>query len=108
MYCINNDITIILLSLLELSLRCCQLTDELLDPVGVALKVDPPLQQLDLSNNKLGDVGAKELANALRSNRNLLSLSFAGNCITDIGAVYLSEVMLTCSYVPHYLIHFRF
>lgn len=108
MYCINNDITIILLSLLELSLRCCQLTDELLDPVGVALKGDPPLQQLDLSNNKLGDVGAKELANALRSNRNLLSLSFAGNCITDIGAVYLSEVMLTCSYVPHYLIHFRF
>lgn len=106
MYCIINDI-IILLSLLELSLRCCHLTDELLDPVGMALKGESTLQQLDLSNNKIGDLGAKMLAIALRSNRNLLSLSFAGNCITDIGAVYLSEVMVTCSYVCHYLIRFQ-
>ena len=79
---------------MNLNLRCSELTDDLIVPLGQALKENPPLRELDLSNNKIGDKGMEQLADSLRMNRNLISLSLLGNCITDSGAISISLVYL--------------
>lgn len=43
--------------------------------------------------NRIGDLGARALATALRTNRSLMSLSLAGNNISDVGVSYLAEVL---------------
>ena len=81
-----------ILSLLELRLRCCGLTDGSILSLCLALKKNPPLRQLDLSCNRIGDEGAKALSKALRVNNNLMVLSLANNIIGDIGAAFLVQV----------------
>lgn len=48
---------------------------------------------LNLNMNCFGDEGVVALAQALRSNRTLISLSLCGNRITDEGARCLAEVI---------------
>lgn len=86
-------------SLVSLSLRCCELTDQQLIPINEALKENVPLQQLDIGQNCISDTGIQLMADSLRMNRNLLSLVLSRNNITDIGVMYLAQVQYCkCTY----------
>ena len=89
----------------HLSLRFCDLDDgdarrvgrALCRPVGRDVLVNTTLLTLDLSNNRVGDVGAAHLADALKVNRTLLVLSLASNAVGDEGARRVAEA---CSWFP--------
>lgn len=72
-----------------------------------ALKENPPLRELDLSNNKISDKGVEHLVDSLRMNRNIFSLSLLGNRITDSGAVSISLVNLVLCDLSKYKINCR-
>jgi hypothetical protein len=80
-------------NLMTLNLRSCCLTDDVIIPLASSIKDDPPLRELDLSNNRLTSEGTRILMDSLRLNRNLMSLSLVGNHITDSGAVYISNIL---------------
>ncbi|KAJ8707377.1 hypothetical protein PYW08_010629 [Mythimna loreyi] len=65
------------------------ITDHLIDPFPAA-KI---LSALNLSNNKITDIGAKYIADMLRRNRQLCYLSLAGNMITDEGGVSILNIL---------------
>lgn len=48
---------------------------------------------LNLWNNRIGNVGAKALAECLKVNRTLLGVSLGRNCISDAGAIEISKAM---------------
>lgn len=48
---------------------------------------------MNLSGNKISDIGAVYLARALRTNRTLLSINLSQNNIGDIGAKALADVI---------------
>ncbi|XP_064596070.1 leucine-rich repeat-containing protein 71-like isoform X2 [Liolophura sinensis] len=85
-------------SLLQnLSLRHCGLTDVGAERLGKSLgtpqKYNLKLLSLNLTGNRITDVGVEHLAKGLRMNRALLSLSLANNQIGDKGACMLAEVL---------------
>jgi len=51
------------------------------------------LQQLDLANNKIGDIGCQYLAEALKVNTVLQQLELGENQIGDIGCQYLIDAL---------------
>lgn len=57
------------------------------------LKDNPPLQALRLNNNKIGDEGAKALAEALADNSTLISLELTNNWIGNDGANALTMAL---------------
>ncbi|XP_022913564.2 leucine-rich repeat-containing protein 71-like [Onthophagus taurus] len=79
----------------HLSLRFCKLTDK-----GV-FRFKRPLQSpyertiltLNLSSNLITDVGAKHLADELRTNRTLMYLNLSDNLITDVGLIHLMKTL---------------
>ena len=85
-------------SLLEdLSLRFCDLNDTTTYGIGTALgttrRWNKTLTSLNMSNNKIGDVGAIHIANGLKTNRTLLVLNLASNKIGDTGAAALATAL---------------
>ena len=85
-------------SLLEdLSLRFCELNDTTTYGIGTALgttrRWNKTLTSLNMSNNKIGDVGAIHIANGLKTNRTLLVLNLASNKIGDTGAAALATAL---------------
>lgn len=56
-------------------------------------EMEQKLLVLNLGMNKIGDLGVLHLANALRTNRTLISLSLIGNQIGDEGADHLVQVL---------------
>jgi hypothetical protein len=80
-----------------LSLRNNQLDDVAAQNLSFGLgdirRQNTKILTLNLSCNKISDVGASCLAKALRTNRTLLSLNLAQNFITDAGAKAFSDVI---------------
>ncbi|XP_043505708.1 leucine-rich repeat-containing protein 71-like [Polistes fuscatus] len=79
-----------------LSLQLCKITDEGMKKIADELQyADPPnepkLLALNLSNNRIGDRGAEEIARMLRTNRSLRSLILTGNRICDDGAILIIQ-----------------
>ncbi|XP_077861587.1 leucine-rich repeat-containing protein 71-like [Saccoglossus kowalevskii] len=81
----------------NICLRNNKITDKGAELIGKALSTprtcNKNLVSLNLSYNKITDVGAVAIANGLRMNRVLLSLSLASNLIGDVGAKTLSETL---------------
>lgn len=48
-------------------------------PIHLALHINTTLTKLDISNNGMGDAGARILGTSLRQNRTLTSLRMDGN-----------------------------
>jgi hypothetical protein len=73
----------------HLSLSRCSITDVVVESIAAALSYPLPgsiaLSVLNLSSNRITDVGAKYLAEALRSNRHLSYLNLSDNNLTDCG-----------------------
>ena len=59
--------------------------------IADALKDIHSLEKLDLSRNKIGDDGAKAIADALKDNHTLKSLFLFSNVISSSGKEYLSK-----------------
>ncbi|KAM9514773.1 leucine-rich repeat-containing protein 71 [Guaruba guarouba] len=80
----------------HLSLRSCSIGDAAAQRIGRSLSTptssNPRLESLVLSFNHLSDRGALHIAEGLRLNRSLLSLSLASNDIGDAGASGLAQV----------------
>ncbi|XP_053619204.1 uncharacterized protein LOC128680228 [Plodia interpunctella] len=90
-------------SIRRISLSRCTINDNIAEAIAVRLVYPLPasktLSILDLSSNKITDLGAKYIAHALRSNRFLSYLNLSGNLLTDTGAIailnHLVEFQLT-------------
>ncbi|XP_028158546.1 uncharacterized protein LOC114351500 [Ostrinia furnacalis] len=82
----------------HLSLARCSVNDEVLEQIASCLSYPLPasrtLSILNLSSNKITDLGAKHLSEALRSNRQMSYLNLSGNMLTDSGAGYLFNTLL--------------
>lgn len=64
---------------------------------GAALVANSSLLMLDMSRNKLKDVGAKEIAKGMNANKGLLTLNLSGNKISDVGGKALAQFLLVNS-----------
>ncbi|PZC79224.1 hypothetical protein B5X24_HaOG216712 [Helicoverpa armigera] len=82
----------------HLSLAKCNLNDEVIRLIAERIVYPCPasksLTVLNLSTNEITDVGAKYLAEALRSNRRLAYLNLSDNQITDLGAGYIFDILI--------------
>ncbi|MBS0359701.1 MAG: NACHT domain-containing protein [Proteobacteria bacterium] len=61
--------------------------------IARALEKNTTLTSLDLGNNQIGAAGAKEIAKALEKNKTLTTLSFGINEISDAGATEIARVL---------------
>ncbi|KAJ8707373.1 hypothetical protein PYW08_010625 [Mythimna loreyi] len=81
----------------HLSLARCTINDRVVKTITDQLKEPSPaakvLSALNLSSNKITDIGAKHLAEVLRTNRQLCYLNLAGNMITDKGGVSILDTL---------------
>lgn len=67
------------------------LTNQDANDIGHWLANDPPLTDLNLSWNRIADVGGRELGAGLESNDTLVKLNLYDNCMTDLGAKHLGD-----------------
>ena len=82
----------------KLGLASNRITSSTIALLADILATNPPLKELDLSNNGLsGDDYVDSLANALRSNTSLRSLQLDGNNISDAGKESLRLVLFNDS-----------
>lgn len=79
----------------HLSLAKCTINDDVVKTITDKLKKPWPaskvLSALNLSSNRITDVGAKYLADMLRTNRQLSYLNLADNMITDEGGLRIMD-----------------
>lgn len=59
------------------------------------------IPEVDLSDNRLGDDGAKVIAGMLKENSTLISLSLSGNHFTDQAAEHLGPALITNTKLQH-------
>ncbi|CAH1645901.1 unnamed protein product [Spodoptera littoralis] len=82
----------------NLSLCRCNISDPECKEIAAMLRytelAENHLVTLNLTSNKIGDEGAKYLANALRTNRHLRYLNLADNVIGDEGAICIFRHLL--------------
>lgn len=86
--------------LVNLSLSRCQMGDVVVEMIASRLVHPLPgskLLALNLSTNRITDVGAKSIGKALRGNIKLVYLNLADNMITDEGA---DAILNTCLEYP--------
>lgn len=76
-----------------LSLARCMLTDKVVETLTKRLETSS-LSILNLSSNRITDVGAILLGNVLRANRKLTYLNLAGNMISDKGAASILDCLI--------------
>ncbi|CAF4146709.1 unnamed protein product [Rotaria socialis] len=95
----------------QLSLRYCNITDKGVERIARALgnisRQNWKLLTLNLSGNRIGDIGAQSLAAALRYNRTLISLNLSSNFINDKGALPLALVLRRIVLTPEEIIQRR-
>lgn len=77
----------------ELDLEANQLGDICAKDLANALMVNNTLLQLDLHETQIGEVGAKHFANTLKVNNTLKELSLDNNQIGCIGAQHLLDAL---------------
>ncbi|PZC79226.1 hypothetical protein B5X24_HaOG216714 [Helicoverpa armigera] len=89
---LNNEV------LKHLSVAKCKINDDIVKYIAEKLTTPCPasksLSALNLSTNKITDIGVKYLAEMLRSNRRLCYLNLADNMITDDGANSIFDTLL--------------
>ncbi|KAJ8725854.1 hypothetical protein PYW08_004037 [Mythimna loreyi] len=82
----------------NLSLCRCNINDEVCERMAASLhyleSAENSLVTLNLSSNRIGDEGAKNFAEALRSNRHLRYLNLANNHISDEGASHIFNILV--------------
>lgn len=85
-------------TLKQLSLSKCTIDDNVVKTIAAKLIYPLPASQtlsiLNLSCNKITNVGVKYLAQALRSNRQLSYLNLASNIIDDLGAEEIFSTLI--------------
>ncbi|XP_032524921.2 uncharacterized protein LOC116775960 [Danaus plexippus] len=85
-------------SIRSLSLSRCKIGDDVIKKISAKLTFPSPasltLNILNISTNRLTDVGAKYIAEALRTNRRLCYLNVSGNRITDDGLGYILDSLV--------------
>lgn len=59
------------------------------------------ISEVDLSDNRLGDYGAKAIAGMLKENGTLVSLNLSGNHFTDQTAEHLKLALITNTKLQH-------
>lgn len=59
------------------------------------------IPEVDLSDNNLGDYGAKAIAGMLKENSTLVNLNLSGNHFTDKSAEYLGPALMTNTKLQH-------
>ncbi|XP_055334435.1 uncharacterized protein LOC129585680 isoform X1 [Paramacrobiotus metropolitanus] len=90
-------------SIRHLSVRYANLTDAALKFLAASWLLParewssdrPGLEFLDLSQNRISDLGLQYLVQALRFNRSLVTLVLTGNLITDLGISIFCKDLLT-------------
>lgn len=82
----------------HLSLARCSINDDVIETIVANLTYPMPssrtLSVLNLATNKITDVGAKILAEMLRSNRQLSYLNLSDNMLTDVGVEQLLHTLV--------------
>ncbi|XP_022836749.1 leucine-rich repeat-containing protein 71-like [Spodoptera litura] len=82
----------------HLSLARCRINDVIVKNIASKLcyqqKAAKTLIALNLASNRITDVGAQYLADALRSNRQLGYLNLSDNMINDVGALSIFNVLM--------------
>ncbi|CAH0604895.1 unnamed protein product [Chrysodeixis includens] len=82
----------------NLSLCRCRINDDVCERLSSRLVytelAEESLVALNLTSNHITDVGAKYLADALRSNKHLRYLNLADNLLGDVGARHIFDVMV--------------
>jgi hypothetical protein len=76
-----------------LDLEGQELGDDGAMEIAEGLKTNKTLQVLKLTDNGISDVGAVAIANALKQNSTLTHLSLQDNDVTNEGAVAISEAL---------------
>lgn len=56
---------------------------------------------MDLSDNNLGDYGARAISAMLKENSTLVSLNLSGNHLTDRSAEHLGPALITNTKLQH-------
>lgn len=59
------------------------------------------MPEVDLSDNKLGDCGARAIADMLKENSTLVKLSLSGNRFTDRSAEHLGPALIANTKLQH-------
>ncbi|MGH9344386.1 MAG: hypothetical protein ACRD19_11575 [Terriglobia bacterium] len=80
-------------TLVTLTFEGQRLGDEGARALAQALKVNRTLTALNLAGNRIEDSGARALADALKSNKTLVSLDLSTNGIGEAGACALAEAL---------------
>ena len=93
----------------KISLINCYLTDNIMKIIGCGIAQNEELICLDLTNNRISDIGIIELFTALYINVTIQEINLSGNNISNEGAYHLSELLranisLTCVNLSNNLI----
>ena len=75
----------------KLHLRGCSITSLSAESLAAALTTNKRLEELDISDNALGDNGIQHLADILQNNQYLKKLELASCGMTDVGLEYLAK-----------------
>ncbi|XP_063389913.1 uncharacterized protein LOC134675566 [Cydia fagiglandana] len=98
-------------ALRNLSLSRCRINDQVVALIAAQLHHHKPasttLAVLNLSSNRITDVGAQSIREALKTNSKLTYLNLADNFITDEGAVAIFSVLLEFPLTPQELMDFK-
>ncbi|XP_053624451.1 uncharacterized protein LOC128683167 isoform X2 [Plodia interpunctella] len=85
-------------SIKRICLSRCKIDDTVIETIASQLVHPLPASKslliLDLSTNRITDIGAKHMAHALRSNRALNYLNLSDNSLTDVGGEMLLESLM--------------
>ncbi|XP_022837096.1 leucine-rich repeat-containing protein 71-like [Spodoptera litura] len=90
-------------NLKHLSLSKCNVNDATLQLIAselLRMNPTPKLCALNLATNQITDVGAKCLAEVLRSNRNIGYLNLSDNMISDDGAISIFNILMEFPLTP--------
>ncbi|KAF9418641.1 hypothetical protein HW555_004607 [Spodoptera exigua] len=99
----NYHILLKNVNLKHLSLSKCSINDAILKPMALELsriETTSKLCALNLTTNKITDIGAKYLAQVLRTNRNIGYLNLADNMIGDDGAISIFNTLVQFPLTP--------
>ena len=80
-------------TLQELNMSNNRITNEGAKMIGEAIKVNKTLQKLDISNNSISDDGTAAISDGLKCNISLQELNMSRNKITNEGAKMIGEAI---------------
>ncbi|XP_063630315.1 uncharacterized protein LOC134801626 [Cydia splendana] len=98
-------------TLRDLSLSRCRINDQVVALIAAQLHHPKPasttLAVLNLSSNRITDVGAQSIREALKTNSKLAYLNLADNFITDEGATAIFNILLEYPLTPQELMDLK-